>query len=41
MNKTKKDLSHLTLIKINGNDKKPFQWDITDLEQEVFRYGKP
>ena len=29
-----------TLKKLNGNDKKPFQWDTSDLEQEVFGNGK-
>ena len=42
MNKSQKDLSHLTLTKINDKLRKTqFKWDTSDLEQEVFRYGKP
>ena len=40
MNKTRKGSNSPTLIKVNGNDKKPFQWDTTDLEKEVFNNGK-
>lgn len=36
MNKTDKGSKRPTLTKINDKDKKPFQWDTTDLEQEVF-----